>query len=341
MGPVWQYVQQRGLLKRYIFEASIVATPPGRATTASIISTQRNKAAHLRYSNKMYYIALRDIVCLDKKVEARRGDKTRPAHKFITLRSILMDMKSRTTGKPLFHACIKRLRGPGSGTHDLMFETSQAEAKAIAQNMQDEGIAPWMWHYARMDFTDNTVRSLMDGFDPDAAQLAANSTWDPETLTVKYEFSFCNNFAADMEEWLSDVEEEEVVTNGVELSGDARKELSQTLHDRDEDFEFESNAGASRRTDFDQSVGNSTNASFNTARHARQGKDRALKNVKLTQEKMALQEALQKQTERTRALEAMFAAQQRGTPLDSGCASPGNGPPSQKIRDGRDGEAQG
>ena len=340
MGPVWQYVQNGGLLKKYILKASIVATPPGRATTASIIATQRNKAAHLKYGNKMYYVALSDIVCLDKKVEARRRDEARPAHKFITLRSLLMDMKSRSTGKPLFHSIIKRLWGPGTGTHDLMMLTKDDEAKALAQNMQDEGFAPWIWHYARMEYTDNCVRSLMDGLDIQAAELAANSTWDSATLTCKYEFAFANNFAADMEEWLSDIEEEEVVQGGVVLSGEARAELAQTLHDRD-DFEFGSNAGASRRTDFDQSVGNSTNASFNTARHARQGKDRALKNIELAKQNSALQEAQQQMEEQIRSLQAALAAERHGPPPDSGSASPGNSPPSQEQRVGHNGEAQG
>lgn len=70
-----------------------------------------------------------------------------------------------------------------------------------------------------------------------------------------------------MEEWLSDIEEEDPGAEGVgvEISGNAWEELAQTLHDRDDDFEYGSNADASRRTGFDQSVGNSTHVSYNMA----------------------------------------------------------------------------
>ena len=140
------------------------------------------------------------------------------------------------------------------------------------------------------------------------------------------------------------MDEGEIVRDGVDISSDAREELvarhMETLHDRD-DFEFTSQAGASRRTGFDQSVGNSTNKSWNSKRHALLAKDQAVDNANMKNQNADLYAQMQEQAERIRALEAALAATQHGSPPVSGSAPPGNDLPSSSDQVGQDGGAQG
>ena len=79
------YIQKSGLIKKVVGrQAFLTCTPPGRATVAEPIKRQSNLVQHVSYSNKMYYIGLEGIVCLKKRVEARRLDGQPHSPKFVT-----------------------------------------------------------------------------------------------------------------------------------------------------------------------------------------------------------------------------------------------------------------
>ena len=66
----------------------MMVTPPGRAAVSQMISMQKYLRTHLEYKAKVLYESLREIVCLDKRVEAVRLDGEKHSPKFITLRDV-------------------------------------------------------------------------------------------------------------------------------------------------------------------------------------------------------------------------------------------------------------
>jgi len=126
----------------------------------------------------------------------------------------------------------------------------------------------------------------MESFDINAAQLAHFSAFNPVALTVDAEFMDNDKFL----DWVEDVEGINAY-NGMELEegkphakidfDEACEALANTLREHDDILQA-SHDRTSRHTNFSSSTGNSTNRTINTKRLAKHHKDRALKNVELT-----------------------------------------------------------
>ncbi len=107
-----------------------------------------------------------------------------------------------------------------------------------------------------------TVQSLMESFDTNQAIFSQYLTFDPDTLTVEAEFGDTDKQLESMEldlgidqGWLADMEK----GVGGQLAVVGHQEaLEKTLHDHIKDVDDAACSGASRRSNFLQSTGNST-----------------------------------------------------------------------------------
>jgi hypothetical protein len=131
----------------------------------------------------------------------------------------------------------------------------------------------------------------MESFDTDAAKLAEYSSFDVDTLTVVVDIPDVDGRLDELEldyglnSWAADTE----VIDGIRMSFTGHKEaVSKTLRDRSDDIFDCDRSGPSRRTDFSQSTGNSTNNSDSSVRaHKRSAK--ALKAIELVDKNYALE----------------------------------------------------
>ena len=135
----------------------------------------------------------------------------------------------------------------------------------------------------------------MESFDIDSALLTQFSVFDPVTLTVETTFG-------DVNEQLERVEEDLGIDQGwnadSELGDDSRVDLighrealAMTLRDRIDDVDDADRSGPSRRTNFSQSTGNSTNNSDATTQLHTQ-RATALKTIVLVDKNYALENNL-------------------------------------------------
>jgi len=248
------------------------------------------------------------------------------------------------------------MRGPETGSVECFYIPDKAGERAIraANIAKDPGA--FFYHAWAEFYTDNCRDSLMDSFQLESRQLAVHSAFDPATRLCTSEFGAMPSFAEEIDElWdLEDLTESEVVTDGVTLPSDAaaREELlksldrQDTMEDMDEEFQFGSKDGASRRTNYSaKSGGQSTVRSTNTERFAKEHKQRALDNARMAREladlharEAALLAREQEMIERMRVLEqcatapTAAVASVNGSPPDSGSSPPG-APPAHQNHD--------
>ena len=119
--------------------------------------------------------------------------------------------------------------------------------------------AAWWWHCLQhVGLTKSTVQSLMDSFMSTQRLCAAQSTFNSETLEVTREDGNGNkDFAADMDDLLSDLSEEEGAQQSMEFEG-AKEAMMETIREK-EDLDFaQGGDDRSRATNFSSSTGNST-----------------------------------------------------------------------------------
>jgi hypothetical protein len=147
-----------------------------------------------------------------------------------------------------------------------------AEAAALIQKIC-RSIAGWFFGYWRnvMRYRLEMVQKLMESFDVNAALLARFSEFDSTTLTVTTTFGDVNeqleSIEADLgidQDWYTDLEGDN--GNKVDLIGH-QEALAMMLRNRVEDVDNAVCSGPSRRSNFSQSTGNSTNNSKDTTRH--------------------------------------------------------------------------
>ena len=301
----------------------MMVTPPGRAAVSDMIAMQKNLRTHLAYKDKVSYESLRDIVCLDKRVEAVRQDGEKHSPKFMTLRDVFRKAECPSNGNPVLESLVPRLTGRNAGTCDVSFYNTE-ERNAIVQNMT-EAPAAWAYQYMSTMFTDSTVRKLMEGFTVSAAALATASSFDPNTLLCTSEFAETEDYVAEMAKmWdLEDFGEDEVVKDPLEMTTDARKELLDNLEGKEE-LDFEGDGDLSRKSGFTGSTGNSTNRSDNTERKYFNHKKRM---QDLVTERARNADLDHKNKELLKRLEALGVDNSKhGNPPDSGSSAASDAP---------------
>jgi hypothetical protein len=80
---------------------------------------------------------------------------------------------------------------------------SNKEAKSILTKIAHRPLAWWYWHWVEKGYTQDTIASLLNNFESDAADNAHNSLYNPQSMAVT------SMFAGDNEnQWLDQVEKE-------------------------------------------------------------------------------------------------------------------------------------
>ena len=137
-----------------------------------------------------------------------------------------------------------------------------------------------------MKYTPSTVTKLLKSFETNTALLVYHSSWDSTTLIVTSEFDTANEAYIDTmksEDYDLHGENEGAATDAnnvvVDLSTQTRKDLLTTLGDTDNASMGLAKTGPSCRSNFSSSTGNITTRLVNTARLARDHKDRVLENL--------------------------------------------------------------
>ncbi len=347
--PILDYMHDKGTLQKILGRRAYKSDASmGRLTIAKTIDQQRNKRAHLEYCEKLTYIELKDIVTADKLVEAIRLDGKQASPKFVSLRSEFMDLKCPTGGFDMIEAIIPCKRGPSAGMFEVSMRRNNSERNDILKNMATNPAAWWHQWWTKK-YSTSTVEKLMDSFDLDARSLAGLSTFDFATMKVTSEFAARMNFADEMSQAfaLEELPDNAVGTEKVDIATAAREELMEKAMEQDT-LSFGSKDGAaSRRSNFSQSTGNSTNRSTNTERFRAEHKNRALENVELRKKCAEMQQKQAEVEARERELQARIDALEKasmhcdGAPPDSGSSAAGLTLQSQNTDDGRRAAEQG
>ena len=128
--------------------------------------------------------------------------------------------------------------------------------------------AGFWWEYMRLvlGFTESCAKSFMDSFEMGARLGASHCTLDMVTWEIDNELGEIRaRFGEAMDEAMSNVEEEEIVTDGILFNSRSKAELLATMRVKD-DLKFDGGDGVSCASGFAGSVGNSTNRSVNSKR---------------------------------------------------------------------------
>ena len=163
-------------------------------------------------------------------------------------------------------------------------------------------------------YTQGTILSLLNSFEPDAADNAHDSEYDPSTMTVT------SMFAGDDEnQWLDQVEEEfgsdlsdhdgDIVQNSgttIELDTDAKASLAKEMKGKDYDLEGIESRSSKRthRTNMTGKTGMTSNRSVTTKKYA----------LHFSQQKKDLNEERKKTAALEQRLREMESALSTGIP---------------------------
>jgi hypothetical protein len=155
----------------------------------------------------------------------------------------------------------------------------------------------WFGYWRRVQkYNLPTVQLLMESFDTNQAIFSQYSTFNPDTLTIEAEFGDTDEQLESMESdlgidqgWLADMEES---AGGRLVVVGHQEALEKTLWDRIDNVDNTGCSGASRRTNFSQSTGNSTIHSNAAGWLAFNHEDRTLQNVALLNANSGLQNDL-------------------------------------------------
>ena len=235
----------------------------GKTEVDEAIEEQRNITTHFKYTLKLMFNSHGDTVTLEKKVETVYENGRRATPKFGTLRYYYMGLKNPTTQQHLFEAVVPVPHR--EGRVQMMFFNND-ENRRLVECIKKFPAAFW-WHYLlSLGLKKSCVQSHMDGFTIGARAMVTTSTYDPATWVISSPAGV-HTFVDEMEDLLTDSDEELDVSGEVEIGADARSSLMETMRDR-ENTAFNTGDAASRRSGFEHSVGASTARTHTSARNA-------------------------------------------------------------------------
>ena len=172
----------------------------------------------------------------------------------------------------------------------------------------------------------------MSSFDVEARLKADFSEFDPLTwVCASADRDSRHDFTGEMMEYLSNIEDEEVGTDGVEFSTGVKEKLLATLQTK-EDFGIGERGDApSRREDYSESYGASSNRGSQTsvtcAAQTSLAKKMAEQIRIMEKEKSDKEEMTHKLLDRLKGMESLAVNSKHRPPPDSGSAAAGKSPP--------------
>jgi len=322
LGPLWQRLHKTGIVRRALGRRVLmVVMYNGRVTDGDRCTLQRLRRCNVVYNDKLDSVVIPNIVTVHKRVEVRMEDTgIRAPHKFTSLNRefmMLSDPILSAKGEVVyaFDAIIPIIVGPNSGGATLTFRRDNAYANALVRKIKTN-VAAWFFGFWRQKqgYRLEMVQSLMESFSIEASHLAQFSTFDPITMTVDAEFGDADGQLEGVElelgidrDWEADMEGNDGRT--IDVVGH-KEALETTLRDRIADIDDADRSGPSRRTDFSQSTGNSTNNTDATTRmHTH--RERALTTIALVNKNSTLTSNLEDTEEHLQAMIAQNLALQR------------------------------
>ena len=179
----------------------------------------------------------------------------------------------------------------------------------------------------------------MDRFEVESHICAPPCSLDVDTWEIENKLKETRaRFGEAMDKAMGDVEEAEIVTDGISFDGGAKAELLAIMRAND-GLEFDGGGGVSCASGFAGSVGNRniTNCSVNSKRMAvakEANKQLQDKNSELVKERVEQEKKMKIMQERLRDMEANLTNQPsaglQGTPHLRGNSAPGETPPHQR-----------
>jgi hypothetical protein len=324
--PVLSHLQTSGILRK-ILGRKCKMVQAGGSDPAEVTQLQRLRRVSVVYNSRLAWTRHDKVINLNKAVEVRLLTAQKPTPKFMTLVRAYMDLQVPGTNIPAVQAVIPRLSGRHAGSVDITSYADDVAGRAFLQHIATAPAA-WWWHYWKdvKGYDLGTRQSLMESFDIDAAALAGNSEFDPVSQLLTWvEFPEDDGYLDEFEKELGlESDDGSDILPGVHVEGgptESRATLQETLKSRDLEGSVRSDDGASRRTNFSQSTGNSTNRTANTERLAQHHKPRALELAKAKNNEATLTRLNEELMAKVAAMELQQANQE--SPYLSGGAAAG------------------
>ena len=295
LGPLWE-IFHTGLSRRALGRKCLmVVMYNGKETGGDRVTMQRLRRVNVMYMDSISHMIIPYVAVVHKQVEVQMADASRPSIKFTDLSREFISLSApNEEGKliPMFDVIMPLTIGMHCGSAVVTYRHDNREAAILIRKIR-QSVASWWYGYWThvIKYKDSMIVKLMESFDTDAAKLAEYSSFDVKTLTVEVDIPDVDGRLDQLEldlglnSWAADSEE----IDGIRMSFTGHKvAVSKTLRDRPDDIFDCDRSGPSRRTDFSQSTGNSTNNSDSSVRaHKRRAK--ALKAIQLVDKNYALE----------------------------------------------------
>ena len=295
LGPLWE-IFHSGLSRRALGRKCLmVVMYNGKETGGDRITMQRLRRVNVMYQDSISHMIIPYVAVVHKRVEVQMADSSRAPIKFTDLsREFMLLTSTNENGEliPMFDVIMPLTAGIHCGSAVVTFRHDNREAAILIRKIRQSVASWWYGYWTHVSrYKEGMIKKLMESFDTDAAKLAGYSTFNVENYTVNVEVPDVDGRLDDLERelgldsWEADTEE----IDGIKMTFTGHKQaVSKTLRDRPDDIFDCDRSGASRRTDFSQSTGNSTNNSDASVRqHKRRAK--ALKAIELVDKNYALE----------------------------------------------------
>ena len=178
MAPLFTWLEESGELNLIARRACLYEVPKDRPEMSDIISMQRNKVLHLKYSIRTNFVAVPEIATLEKEVELRYIDGRKVSPKFSTLREMMMKMVNPSDGRPLIESVLPLPKRRGYA--QIMY-LNRGGNEDLIKRMVEYPSAFWFHTWTNMGLTHDCIASLLDSFILEYRLFANKSTFDPVT----------------------------------------------------------------------------------------------------------------------------------------------------------------
>jgi hypothetical protein len=292
----WEKFNKIGLCRRSLGRKPLMVIDYGdRPTDRDRVTLQRLQRCNVVYSYNLSSVVLAGIATVHKQVKVNMSDGSPPPYKFTNLCREAMSLKVTDKDGVIslaVDAIIPILSGLYSGGATLMYHTDSIMSAALAQKIKRSPAGRFIGYWGQTcKYKVGMITKLMESFTIDAAALAEFLVFDPATLEIQTGLDDKDDFLESVEAdlgidqgWTADTEG--IVGVQVDVSG-YREALARTLRDRPDDINNDNKNRTSRRTNFSQSTGNSTNnLDATTCCHTL--KEKARKNIALVNKNATL-----------------------------------------------------
>ena len=181
MAPLFTWLEESGELNLIVRRACLYEVPRDRPEMSDVISMQRNKVLHLKYSIRTDFVAVPEVATLEKEVELRYNDGRTVSPKFSTLREMMMAMVNPLDGRPLIKSVLSL---PNHRGYAQIMYLNQGGNKDFIKCMAEQPSAFWFHTWTNMGLTHDCIVSLLDSFILEYRLFANKSTLDPVTWKV-------------------------------------------------------------------------------------------------------------------------------------------------------------